>query len=290
MTRANLSRYLRRFSSTCECSQVAPASLEIPPGETRRVTLTLDLRSLSREDAAKAITDFAVNLTPILATDPEQQGPTWRLTARVRRPLLGPPRRIDLGWHSERAQPFEPVSVKVEVAPGIDELRAFGKGMFVSLARDKKDANRYTLSVSPVGRLQVGEVSGTVMLTPYRQGKALPTHTISASGMVVDDIELSPSGLLLGAQPIGTTRTETVTLRSRTGAKFEVVRVESPGPDTRVEQPTGADVGRRLLVHQKITANGQYAGDIRLTLRDPDGSTRMMDLRVAYFGMDSASE
>lgn len=190
---------ISRFATTCSCSSVEPTSIEIPPGETRRVVMALDLQPSSREEADKPTTDFSVDLTPFLAGEPEQQGPTWQVTARVRRPLLRTPRQIDLGWHSERAQPFEPVLVTVDIAPGIDGLKAFGTKMLVSLNRDKKGTSRYILSVTPIGPLQVGEVSGFVRLTPYRKGEALPSRTISVRGRVVDDVELTPTGVIRDA-------------------------------------------------------------------------------------------
>ncbi len=281
---------ISRFATTCSCSSVEPTSIEIPPGETRRVVMALDLQPSSREEADKPTTDFSVDLTPFLAGEPEQQGPTWQVTARVRRPLLRTPRQIDLGWHSERAQPFEPVLVTVDIAPGIDGLKAFGTKMLVSLNRDKKGTSRYILSVTPIGPLQVGEVSGFVRLTPYRKGEALPSRTISVRGRVVDDVELTPTGVLFGTQSIGTTRTETVTLRSLTGTDFELVKVESRGVDTRVERSTGADANRRLLVHQKITAIGQYAGEIHLTVQDKDVSMRRIELPVMYFGTAASTK
>jgi hypothetical protein len=276
-----------RFSSTCSCSQISPPSLELAPGETQSVSLTLDLRSAASEEPAKDTLPVSITLTPILTSGGvESKGPSWEVIGRVKRSLRLSTPFVGLGQHSELAQPLQPTKFLVQTCNEIDDLVVSGpSNISIKTLRATNDPRRYELTIQPTNRFRIGHIDQELEIAPTSQGTKLPPRKVSIRGKIVEDIVFSPTEVLFGARSIGTNSSEVVTLRSLTGTAFEVLDVRANGPGVRAN-PTDAG----YLVGMQVLALGQANGSVVFRIRRADGVTRVVPLGVSCFGIEKSSD
>jgi hypothetical protein len=213
---------IERFYNSCVCTEITPSSLLVPPGQTRDVLLTINLRD-DRKLEAKY--DFEVGVAAIVAGDGGQASQEWVVRGRVRRAVEFDPLVVDFGRHSEREQPLPPKRVRVKDLAGVESLAVNGSpdGFTVQVNRPAEDPSRFDIEIVPKAALPVGRCTFDLSIAPVQAGgKRLPARKLPVCGWVVPDLEASPSEVLLGAVAVGESAEATIAIRSLTGQAFTV--------------------------------------------------------------------
>jgi hypothetical protein len=268
---------IERFSSTCNCLSVEPKSFTLGPGETQTIRLQIDLTSQARPTG-----DIAVGLTPRLKSG--ARWPEWTVRGRVRR-VLTMVRKVDLGQHSELAQPFPPWTVPVESALSLDMLsvQCDVPGLVASISRPTSEEGKYLVELRPAKTLPVGNIDGTLTLTPrIKGGETLPSRRLPVRGSVVADLEASPPLVQVGGRRMGESFQEEVTLHSLTGRALTAVKFRAEGQGLVVEPTERPD---RFRVRQAVALAGTQQTQVRFSVV-LDGRNVELRVPVEYTGVN----
>ncbi|MBA3314235.1 MAG: DUF1573 domain-containing protein [Planctomycetaceae bacterium] len=217
--------HVAEIKTGCGCTQVAPQSLTLGPGETKSLVATLDL-------TGRGGGSFAVDLLPLLAHQPPGDRTVWTLRGKVRKnPIELSQPSIDFGDEVIQGEslPTREVNVSLDEGYRFDDLEAHvveGKGQ-AKLAQI--DDGRWRLQVTPAEGLPLGQFRFTVRVAPTRLGSHVsPSRNLAITGTVRDDIAGWPETVNFGVLEIGEEGRDYVVLASRSGRAFEVKRIESP--------------------------------------------------------------
>ncbi len=215
------------FERSCGCASVSPSMLTVAPGETRWLMLNLNLDARKDFLFSGGEREFSVELRPLLAKS-MTHGPPWRVAGVIQSPFriaayplhfpanalvagsefpalefTVEPRTPAKEWRVELA----PISAKATVS-----CESRDGAVRIALRPDAQLApgtHEFRLSIAQVGA----------------ENRPLPAQTLSVTARVVPDVAIEPAYLRFDGASTGTPR---VRLFSRSGADFEVVRVEAP--------------------------------------------------------------
>jgi hypothetical protein len=274
------------FVSSCTCSAVEPRSLTIPAGETRRVTLTLDLSAKSGA-RSPPVREFELLLAPQIREGPHPP-PRWVVRGQVRTAFRVTPPALDFDSHSELAQPLAPRTIRVECLVPIDSLSATcdSPRFRPRVSRSPDDPHQIEVAVVPVTALEQGPFRCAVTLTARTaEGQQLPGKTVVIGGRIIGDVQTAPSEVQFGALPIGEVAEELVALESLAGRRFEVTGADKQGEGLEVTAAPNAPVaGPCFLVRQRVVGAGDRAGRVTFKLRSPERGAFTVTLDVRYYG------
>jgi hypothetical protein len=146
--------------------------------------------------------------------------------------------------------PLESISAHCNV-PGVSAS--------IQLAQNEKEKSMLRLTFS--SSLPVGELKGTVALSPVlKGGKLLPAQSMGFYGKIVPDIEAVPPIIQVGGRPIGEVFEEVIVFQSLTGKVLANARVEAVGDGLTLEVIEGKEQYR---VRQKVCAEGFQTNYVR---------------------------
>jgi hypothetical protein len=279
------------FMPSCTCLSIEPASVVVPAKGSATVTLTLSLMlgspKLADLDNKAVDGSFTARVSGGL---PQEAG--WTLTGNVRRVLRLKPRQIYFGPGLVKGQPFEAQSVVAHTTEPLRELTArcdLSQGS-AKVSRIAGHEGEFTVAVRPSAALPAGPFHFDVTLeaTSETKGK-LPSVTLPVEGHILEDIQAVPEFLLFGSQPVGTTMTQTVLLRSASLKRFTVGAVTSLSDGLTIEPSDEGAIGssKAFRVSQRIAKAGKQEANIVIPIRAADGTSSTVTVKVTYIGLPS---
>lgn len=288
---------ISKFRTTCNCSKIEPSSLRIPAGETREIHLTLDFSPKRSEGAGSSVRDFEVEISPDMPIDAgESKRIWWKIRGRVRSAIQCDPPFVDFGRESELAQPLSPQRVSVKTFTSVRSLKAVctPRKFYVKVQRHSaKESSSFDLIVTPHEALRRGAIRCTISLVPeLPNGKRLPEKKVLVIGHVVGDIEASSPSVLFGAQKVGTTAEDTITLRSLTVRPFSVLNVRCEGVGMSVERVRDASPSESVFrIKQTVNAaNGEQHAKVVFRVRPKGEKEEDVVVPVSYCGIKGGSD
>ena len=274
---------IRDFTFSCTCLSTEPRSLVIPAGETRDVKLTLDLVDREVKGRPQEGRDFKVTIWPRLDGESSRSG-SWTIAGRVRTAIYFDKPVLDLGRHSELAQPLPLQKVKVMSLIPLKGImsKTDSQVLEVSTSAVPADPCRFELVVSPK-KLPVGQVGLEVVIVPQlSDGQELPGIPLKISGWLVSDFQASPPAVVLGSRQIGELAEERVSLYSLTGRSFDITDVSVNGEGLAAgllltQEPT-------YLLKQEILKQGHQRTRVLFRLKTANGNADV-EVPVSYLGL-----
>lgn len=233
---------IRENRSSCRCTAVEPSHLVIPPGQTRTVTLTLDLMPKTQEEASQPVRNLSVTLTPQVPSVPERF--RWELHGRIRNPLSVSPRALSVEVVRGTGLQWRDVKVTPEIP--LSELQATANSSVlhpeVEHPSDAKEP--FVLHVGVVPTSTTGRHELKVVLKPVAEefGR-LPEVTVPVIVGVVEDVQAIPHLIAFGGLPVGETGEDTVILSSRTGKPFQLLEIDCDAEAGIQAGPIGGSPG-----------------------------------------------
>lgn len=276
------------FVTSCTCVSLRPRSFSLAPGETKEVEMSLDLTPRLRLPQGQEV--FEASLLPkIKGALPRTQG--WLLRGRVRELLKFNPPAAAFG-DLIRGQTVPSILVKIETSLPLRKLSTEGKENHVCVSVVQKEPRRFELSVIPADTLPAGPFRLEVPLQPSGEdGKMLPAKELIVMGIMHEDVEPTPSPLILGAVPIGQTAKETIVLKSITGKSFKVEKIQPLSNDLRVDLIEKGDRKEPMfVVSQKGTTVGDQWTEALFRVQIENQPSRDISLRIFYFGQEKAQK
>lgn len=278
---------IKQFLKTCNCSQIEPPSLSIPAWQTREVRLILDLTPKKPEEFAASVRDFEVGLSPEVPG--ETHSVWWTIRGRVRSVMQSNMPKIDFGNISElsRSKPVQKATLTTRSSIQKVTASCSSPHFEVTVARRSSgNTNQFDLVVAMKEMAKRGEIRCSISAVPeLGDGERLPPRRIEVLGRIVRDIEFSPPGVFFGGCPVGTSKTETVTLRSLTGQLFEVSVMRYEGDGLSVERRGSARGGGFAFeVKQKADWSGEHSGKVIFRIARSGGKEEEIMVPVSYCG------
>jgi hypothetical protein len=280
-------RVISHFSLSCGCLTIEPDQLTIEPGETRNMTLHVNLTHRQPYQIGMARWTVAARFQPIFQDDlASSQGwdvrigvlsrvnfDTWQIAFGDRATHSGPAVEHLVKAHS--LQPLRRLEARVE--PDVATVRV------ESVRGSETD---YVLKVSPHPELPVGPFHGQIITTAVgKDGQVCRCATIPFSGEMQSATRLLPQIILLGERSLGSSAEATVTVLLPRTPGWDVDHIESDDPHTDLKRLREShDGGIRFLVRQQIMAPGDHVTRVRFVLRRPDGVQDSAGLEVRYYG------
>lgn len=277
------------FSTSCSCMEVDPPSLVLPSGETREIRLSLDLKPKRSDELQTQWHDFSVSVRPKLVGSQQSLG-EWVVHGKVRSAIRCERTVIDLGRHSELAQPLAPQRLRVTSFIPLRALKVESTFQFLKAELNKvsDDPMAYELIVHPM-KLPKGAINTQVLVLPeLADGKPHSGREIDVIGEVVDDIQTSPPEALLGARRVGAIVEETVTLSSLTGQSFKVTSAKAEGDGLTVRSRSSENEDGLVFVFvvtQRAAKLGQQSGRILFRVTGKTGEAYEVMMPVSYLGI-----
>ena len=267
------------FANSCACSQISPQTFTIEPGQSQTVRVTIDLREQPKGKLDLSDRPFQVDIHPRTAAG--HYVGSWTVRGRVKPLLRFATPVIDLGEWSDRQTP-RPLVVEGVHAPEVRTLRAKCADPRISVAVEQSEPGRFQLTAT-APKLPEGAITTQVAFhAEDAEGKRLPEVRLPLRLSVLSDIEISPPQMLLGNRRVGETAEDTFTLRSRTGARFEVEKIEIVGEGLEASRTTSPMPS--YLIRQSATRAGEITSNIRWHIRYADGTHTVATGTVLGFG------
>jgi hypothetical protein len=106
---------IKEWGGSCNCTAISPSSLTIPAGETREITVVLDLTDYKQTERNTSIRTFSAEIVPVVCRMDGVRITTvgWNLQGRIRSALGLERTEVDFGRWSECANRPQPHSIKV---------------------------------------------------------------------------------------------------------------------------------------------------------------------------------
>jgi hypothetical protein len=274
---------IARFVNSCSCTDLQPRQLEIAPGATATVALTIDLRSAKAPSDPLATSEFSVFLQPCTANG--EPLADWKLSARVRRAFALSEPVIELGELTERT-PFVPVQITGRMAEGIERIEIVSENPAIQVTQQTSGDGTFTLRVQPTAELPRGFGTAKLRCTPIEVGgKRLVPTTVPVRWNVVPEIIVSVPQVLFGSMKRGERVEETLELSSRTKKPFRVERASTTMPGLGIVPVKEASPPTYRLM-QAVEKLGQQSGVVTFQIRYGDGSTSHLDVPITYLGQE----
>lgn len=278
---------VKRFSKSCNCSEIEPPTLTIPAWQTREVRLILDLTSTKPGESDAAVRNFEVNISPEIPN--ERQTMWWTVHGRVRAVMQGELPKIDMGNVSGLSQSLPVKRATLTTRRVVHSLKASCTSPNFDVKVEKRSApndNQFDVIVAMKKRAKPGAIHGAITVVPESSnGDRLPARQMELLGHIVSDIATSPSSVFFNSCALGTAKTETVTLHSLTGQSFAVTGTRCEGDGLAVEKRAiTSGGGHAFEVKQKVAWSGEQNGKVFFRIRRPDGSEEEVVVAVSYFG------
>jgi hypothetical protein len=279
---------IKQFIKSCNCSRVEPPSLTIPARQTREIRLILDLTAKKPEEFAADSRDFEVNISPEIPD--ERRSTWWTIRGRVRSVLQSNLPRIDFWKVSELSQSSHVKKATLKARNRIQNLAVTCSCPNVEVQVEKPsttNANQFDVLVALKKPKKRGAIRCSIMIVPeLSDGSQLPPRQLEVLGDIVSDIEASPSNIFFAGCPVGTSKSQTVSLRSLTDQPFEVKGTRCEGDGLSVEHQGRASKGGLALgVVQKIEWRGEQNGKVFFRIARPGGSEEEVVVHVSYSGL-----
>lgn len=228
------------FERSCGCASVSPSMLTVEPGETRWLMLNLNLDARKDFLFSGGEREFSVELRPLLAKS-MSHGPPWRVAGVIQSPfrideypLRFPANALVAGSEFPSleftVEPRTPATDwRVELAPNSAKA---------TISYEPRDG-AVRIALRPDAQLAPGTHEFRLSIAQVSaENRPLLAQMLSVAARVVPDVAIEPAYLRFDGATRATPR---VRLFSRSGADFEVVRVEAPAELLNVKRTESKD-------------------------------------------------
>jgi hypothetical protein len=279
------------FVTSCTCSKVEPRSLSIPAGQTREVSLTINLTAGPKGNESKAGEwAFTVGIRPkIRGENPSAIREAWTLRGTVRKLLSLDQPLVDFGRQSELALPLPMRRIRVVSAIPLKGLSARMGADFlpVSVQQASEGGDEFDVTVlCPVG-LPVGAVRRDIILAAQLDSGEEIIKPLPVLGQIVADVQTDPPEVLLGARFVGGVAQESLSLYSLARRPFEIVfkTVEGEGLSLEEMAPLQPGEPATFRVRQQILKEREQTGKVVFRVRPAGGREIEIVVPVSYHGV-----
>lgn len=282
---------VQRLLASCTCTQIAPQQFTIAAGQTKLVSLKLDLAWRMPQDLGLEKRPYSVEIWPRHEKSTVQPG--WVLHGTIRSRVTLDTLRLQYADQPIHGQ--APVSrrikatvhvpargLDVEVTPAIATTQVIPR---------PGSSDEYELQVAPLPSLPSGPFQFKLRVDVIApDGTRMPGVTIPAAGTMGQEVQPLPSQVLLGSHPLGRTAEADLVLQASAGMDWEVAQIEVDSPDVQV-RPIGrkdSSLGRTYRVIQRIAREGDQTSAVRFVLKRPDREPLRVRVNVCYRGEEPA--
>ena len=273
------SRTITSFATSCDCLAVSPTSVTVPSGESRELSIQLNLTHRQPHEVGLAKRAILVRINPVFSGD-FAVTTGWELKGVARSRVSLEASQVAFGDSCHVGG--SPVSRKVRATAHLPLSRLQVEPSFGVAARVEPDGtDRYLIVITPDNSLPIGPFKAQVHVSAVMpDGVSHRCAAIDVSGEMQPSVRVLPRFVLLGERAVGTKAEADVTLRMP-AMGWSVERVESDHPDTTVSRvgndPDGAV---RYRVTQQVRAVGDHQTQVRFHVRGGErAETVIVDVR-----------
>jgi hypothetical protein len=279
--------------SSCECTIVDEPLIDLAPGHTHEVDLSLDLTSSGPDKTEAAIRPFQVALTAVPKSG-SSQVQQWNVGGLVKSPFQVVPPSLNLGSEILRGQKIEDAAFTVRCFEQISDITTTSDSgaLRTSVKRVSPDTFEVGLTFADRFTAAIGKFSTRVQIFARGvNGTRFQPQIVVLSGAVVGPLKVEPDTIQFGLQDVGDQVQGRFVIRSRGDELFRLVRIDAGGLAFEpVERPL--DYRRRLEIpfRQRISEPGerQHAVEFLLDLKNTREHLREKAL-VRYHSVDRTS-
>ncbi len=285
------------FNTGCECTKVLPDTLTVASGQRSEVEVLLNLTLRSPHQYGAARRELSVDVVPNVQGKGVAAG-SWSLRGTIcsRAALVDRVLQFgDLAVHGGK-----PVSKTVSCLihePGarIEASLSPELGIVtVTPAAGKPLSSQITVTPNP--KTPVGKYHFNVPITVIRaDGIQEAGPILEVDGDMSSPFQITPSQVLLGEHPVGTTVEAEFNVTLPPTSDFAVKQVSTDLAETTVrllrDEVDRAD-GRRLtyVVGQRIAKVGDKTTEVAILLSNAKGEKQTVRVRIAFSGTESAPD
>lgn len=284
------------FEPSCgSCTLISPESLIVPANGRERIVLTLDLTQQRFGNPESPSRDFCVAVNPLIRGRVPNRisGWRWTLCGRVVTPFnFVPPRPAFAEGSLVSGEQFCDMHIEVTAREPVAELTVDTDPSLceVSLVAVADREGIFRVCVTPHAGLAVGRHEAVLRFSgKLRDGTHIQDLPLRVSIPVVDDIQIEPATVILGAVALGETASEVVTLVSRSGRAFTVRDFHSSSAALTIEAlETGSEaVGRRYRILVRPDRAASDFAQVHFRVDGDDQKPRILSAPVIWQGLDS---
>jgi hypothetical protein len=296
---------IKNFQSSCDCAQVTPTDLRLLPGQSKEITLVVDLSLLdgplptnagryakaegsgrSRVSRAgdHARTAHHFNIYPVIDGDMQVPAAGWRVGGCVRTPVIVNPRVIRLGRLSRGMSVPEPAA-QLRLQPGVQILDAYTNSATI---RASLKGNPASLGLSISSGHELGDFRATafLLLSDLESAERLPPFPVPIVGTLVPAVQVQPPTIHFGPNTIGSVAEAELVAHSVVGKPFATLTIHADSPDVSITSKEGATTHERVFsVRQRITRLGASRSSVSIAFQTADLPIDTVTLLVSYYGV-----
>ncbi len=280
--------FITEFRTGCRaCTSVTPKTLTLGPGETRKISLMLDLLPTSNRWASLSHRDFSVTVVPCINGYPESTQ-AFKFTGRVR-PVIGQNvQSFAFDYDIVKGTAPETLIVPIDVIADVNRLDVVAQSEFFEVKVGQMDVGMpCRLAVTPATHIPIGPFTEIIAIQPYGSvSDSLPPSKVFVHGNVVGGYYVSPSPLVLGCHRIGTSIHDHVVISSRSGAQFQITNVFVKSSRGLEATYSAGKLDSRHVVRftQYIDCAGAKNEQVILRLENAEKVSEDVPLFVWHFG------
>ncbi len=267
-------------TSGCLCTSVTPRQFVVPPGQTRKLSLTLDMAAGDAvgapywEEVLKVRVSFRYGGTSATVH-------WWELSGRMRRAFLARPNVLDFEGAGRvvRGAPAPVKGFDLELADGVAGISL--EELTDVRAWAVRNKGRWRIDVQPNSDMPSGPFRAELRVRArLHNGQYLPPYALQVRGTCVEDLEFVPSLLNLGAVPSEHAVRTVVLMRSQLGRPLAIQSIASDSPELECTVESLAGPQAQLDIWFRPRMPGGFRGTVRVLAQTPDTALRTVELRV----------
>jgi hypothetical protein len=267
--RSNRTIAISAVEGSCSCTSVKPKSFSLNPGDRIKLHLTLNLTG---KEQGTAFADFSEGLQLFDGGPGSRPLVSWRLQGLVKSPFSLKPTELDFGETLVEGQVYQVRQVDVVCYQPCRRIEVAIDPSFGASTATGDDGTHFRIHIAPNSTLRPGiHESKLLVAAVLKNGDRTPPIPLKVSARILRDIGAIPSFSHAGALKIGSDREDLITLTSRTGRRFTVLKAECNSRTITIEPASGTETGLhayRLHVHS--VALGQQEARLTFQVRVDD--------------------
>lgn len=283
---------IKEIKSSCACTALEPRCLNIPPGGTEEINVTLNLTQKDEKTAELPIRPFLARLLPII--EGRRLGDiVWELRGNVSNELRLNPTSVLYGQTSlVRGRPIPTKTVNLESTKPLKSVEASCDNSMgsVTVVPRGRDNRRYEIAVSPNEELPLGRFQFRIpAIATTSHDERLPPLYLYVRGTIYPDIQAFPRELSLGQQYLNRPVVADVVLASARREAFAVMEVQH-GHDVASVAPQNSEASHKhgFTVTVVPTGVAQQESHLDFIIQKPGAEPQRVAVRIRYYVFDES--
>jgi hypothetical protein len=282
--------HIKKFSTSCDCFEVAPLSLDLAPGEESVVEVTLDLTRRSPREVGLVQRSLGAEIGPVLDASTKRAEKFWQFRGTVKSALTLHGRAIEFEEFAESMRTAEPVALRMTAHPTVMsvEVKSEPPLVAVQVRRSEEDPGRIDLIVTPIVPRAKGRFRGVLEISArIEESTPCLTYKVPFAGEVVPDVRALPERLLFRPQTVGSFVEEVVVLQTSPGIGIVSTIPTTENADTTVEavSVSGIDAGKAFRVRSRVRSEGEQRGRVCFRVKRSDGRIEVIEVPTVASGV-----